>query len=250
MSQANFTSKLNLYEFSAYFFPGAIFLFFINVGLSLCGFNINSIKTNAMLDSVFAFFLFYFLGLLLHELSNMYQNYELLKIIDGFPSKKFLQKNSKIISDEDKKICWKLAKKHLSLNINLRHKNQQELIDKISSYSQIIYEKFREILKNELITADNLNQAEINNNHYGMYRTLILTSLLLIVFFGFTSVILCMIKSLNLVLSLLLVFFFYLTNKILCIRIKRFSNYHVKNVITQYISKNNDLHSPSFNIDR
>lgn len=252
MSQASFVNKLNLYEFSAYLFPGAVFIFFLNIGLNLCGINLNTFKTNIMVDSIFAFVLFYFSGLLLHELSNIYENYELIKkIMKGFPSKKFLQKDSKIIyNDDDKIICWKLAKKHLFLNINLRHQNKEELKEKISYYSQIIYEKFREALIRDSVDPEAPNKAEMYNNHYGMYRTLIVMALLLILFFAFTSIYSSLTQSSNPTCSILLMVSFYAIAKILCIRLKRFANYHVKYVINQYISKNNNLNLPSFTTSR
>lgn len=249
MSQTgNLINKINLYEFSAYLVPGTIFLFFINVGLNLYGFNTDIFRTNIVVDSIFAFVLFYFSGLLLHELSNLYQHYELLKIIGGFPSKQFLQKECRLICEDDKKICWRLAKKHLFLDINLRHNNKVELVSKISSYSQIIYEKFRESLKNDYANSDVINQAEVFNNHYGMYRTLITMSLCLIVYFGCISTLACITKSDSLIFSILLMLSFYFSSKILSVRLKRFANYHVKGIITQYISKNNNLNQPSLTI--
>ncbi len=235
INQDNIINKLHLYEFLGYLIPGSVFVFILLFALNLIDFKIKLKIENEFIGFILYFAGIYFIGIVLHEISNLTESHELKKLWNGFPSTRFLLKNETLISEHDKKLCWKYAREHFSMKINLKcPKNESE--KRIRSFSHQIYMKFRAYIKELGIPEVLLNESEMFNIHYGMCRNFLATSLISIIMFG-TMTIYLILQHKSYLLSLVLAFAFYGISWLLYRRTKRFADYHLRSSILAYINK-------------
>jgi hypothetical protein len=156
---SSFFSKLNLYDFLGYIIPGSLIVLILN------SFFENVLDTNFILnvndgsivETTSFIILSYFIGILMHELSQIIEKYFLKKIWGGFPSERFLLDNDEKYSEEFKNELKKVIESKYNIKLNNTRKKNQEAFN-------LIYSKVQKL--------DGNDKIQLFNTIYGMCRSL------------------------------------------------------------------------------
>jgi hypothetical protein len=202
----SFFNKLSIYDLLGYIIPGSLIIlvlndFFTNV---LNEKFIIDISNGTIVESIVFVIISYFLGTIIHELSQIIEKYIFKKIWGGFPSEKFLLKDDKKYSVEFKNKMISLIESEYDIHLdNTKNKNQEAF--------NLIYSTVQKL--------DGKDKIQLFNTIYGMCRSLFSGVIVIIPFYLFRV---CL-KSGDYVVNLVYIVIFSLSSYLLFRRCKRFS---------------------------
>lgn len=219
----NLINKLNIYETFGFLVPGFLVVLVLSIFYTSLG-----IKTPINIDNSFLFILIifvisYYIGILMHELSEIIQ-IKLKKDWKGFPSERILVKEdlSIIKNQKEKQDYYEIAQKDFGINVNPTS----------HSDSDLVFHRFR----SALINQNKYESSNIFNVQYGLYRNFLAVSLSCFTIFY----ILIVKNALNGVIFIdnifncghMILFCFF--SLLLIRRVRRFGEYYVKAVFRGY----------------
>ena len=166
--------KFSLYDFFGYIIPGFLGVWALNGFFSILKINFLAFDNEDFINSVLFIGISYFVGFILHEVSEWFQSIFYKKLWKGMPSEKYLL-------DTDSKYSTDFKAK---LKIMIKTKYN---IEQINS-PQICQEVFN-LLYSELQAKGKDNKAQLFNAIYGMCRNFIAATMLCIILFVTQSII-------------------------------------------------------------
>lgn len=152
-------NKLNLYDFLGYIIPGSLIITILN-DFFVKNLNVDFIfeVNDGNIIDVFLFIIIsYFFGILIHELSQIVEQYFFKRVWNGFPSEKYLLDNCDKYSKEFKNELKKTIKSKFDITLNNTKEKNQEAFN-------LIYSKVQKLEGNDRI--------QLFNTIYGMCRSL------------------------------------------------------------------------------
>lgn len=157
--------KLGLYDFLGFIIPGflgilAADVFYKDILHLPFPLNLN----DGFINSIIFIAISYFIGIIMHEVSQVIQEKLLKKIWGGLPSERFLLESENICSKIEKESYYALAKEAYQIDISTCDKEK----------SQLIFDRFRTALQ----LAGKDERSQLFNTYYGMYRNFSTGSLL------------------------------------------------------------------------
>lgn len=150
-------NKLGIYDLLGYLIPGFIGIYSLKI-IYVDIFNLaNPIKlSDGFLGAVILLVLGYYIGTLMHELSQVVQECVMKKLWGGLPSEKYLLKEDKQCSEEEKSSYYKLASELYQIEEDNYTKKK----------SQLVFDRFRTALQ----ISGKDEKSQLFNAYYGMYR--------------------------------------------------------------------------------
>ncbi|ATW26578.1 hypothetical protein [Candidatus Formimonas warabiya] len=213
--------KLSLYDFFGYIIPGFLGTWALNV------FFVETLQVNfifkldvGFINSVLFVAISYYIGVLLHELSELLQEHFFKRIWKGLPSERFLVDSDNKYSTEFKASLKKMIESKFGLIVGNDNKKSQEAFN-------LIYSGLQGAGKDE--------KAQLFNSLYGMYRNFFAgTVMCLLVFLIKGFVLVCRENWQSLFESFLYAFLFLLATLTLMRRLRRFGERLADYVIRDY----------------
>jgi len=149
--------KLGIYDFLGFIIPGLLGILSAQVVYK----DIFHLPFPLKLDDGFInSFIFiaisYFIGIIMHEISEFVQEKLLKRIWGGFPSERFLLEDDKTCPEIEKESYYALAKEAFQIEEGKYDKEK----------SQLVFDRFRTALQ----LAGKDERSQLFNTYYGMYR--------------------------------------------------------------------------------
>jgi len=149
--------KLGIYDFLGFIIPGLLGILSAQVAYK----DIFHLPFPLKLDDGFInSFIFiaisYFIGIIMHEISEFVQEKLLKRIWGGFPSERFLLEDDKTCPETEKESYYALAKEAFQIEEGKYDKEK----------SQLVFDRFRTALQ----LAGKDERSQLFNTYYGMYR--------------------------------------------------------------------------------
>lgn len=149
--------KLGIYDLLGYIVPGLLGILAAQViykDILKLSFPVK--LDDGVINSIIFLVISYFIGVIMHEVSQFVQETILKRIWGGMPSEKFLLNSDRTCSDIEKQSYYKLAKEVYQIDETGYDKNK----------SQLVFDRFRTAL--QLTGKD--ERSQLFNTYYGMYR--------------------------------------------------------------------------------
>jgi hypothetical protein len=149
--------KLGIYDFLGYIIPGFLGILATKVlyeDILRLPFPLKI--DNGFINSIIFIVISYFVGIIMHEISQLTQEKILKRIWNGFPSERFLLKDDKICSITEKEDYYAIAQEAFHIERGSYNKEK----------SQLVFDRFRTALQ----IAGKDERSQLFNTHYGMYR--------------------------------------------------------------------------------
>jgi len=159
-------SKFSLYDFIAVAIPGILFLW----GISLVSGSINIPLTGGLAETSVLVALGYVIGLILQGISQGLTEKILLKLWGGFPSDRLLLQDDNTFSKEYKNKIKKVVETKYSIKTDDNSSNEVQP----KKNQEIFYLCYNAVDKEKLS-----ERPQIFNAHYGLFRCLLTTFILL-----------------------------------------------------------------------
>lgn len=149
--------KLGLYDFLGFIIPGFLGIFAAQVLYADIFHLPFPLKLDdGFINSIVFIAISYFVGVIMHEISQFVQEKLLKRLWGGFPSEKFLLDNDKTCSKIEKESYYALAKESFQIEEGEYDKEK----------SQLVFDRFRTALQ----LAGKDERSQLFNTYYGMYR--------------------------------------------------------------------------------
>jgi len=149
--------KLGIYDFLGFIIPGFLGILAAQVIYKdILRISFPMQLNDGFIDSVILVVISYFVGVIMHELSQIVQERLLKRLWGGFPSERFLLEDDKICSKIEKQSYYDLAKEVFQIEEGEYDKEK----------SQLVFDRFRTAL--QLTGKD--KWLQLFNTYYGMYR--------------------------------------------------------------------------------
>ena len=162
-------SKFSLYDLIAAVIPGILFLW----GISLFSGSINIPLTGGLAETSVLVALGYVIGLILQGISQGLTEKILLKVWGGFPSARWLLPDDNKFSKEYKSKIKKAVEDKYSIKTD----DEQSKEEQLKRNQEIFYLCYNAVDKEKLS-----DRPQIFNAHYGLFRCLLTTFTLLLLF--------------------------------------------------------------------
>lgn len=163
------TSKLDGYDFIAALIPGILFLWWISIFACIQTIPL----TGGLADTSVLFALAYVTGLILQGISQGLTEKILLKLWGGFPSARWLLPDDNNFSKEYKD----KIKEIINVKYSIKADDSLPKEEKLKKNQEIFYLCYNAVEKEKLS-----DRPQIFNAHYGLFRCLLTTFSLLVLF--------------------------------------------------------------------
>lgn len=221
--------KLSLYDFFGYIIPGFLGIWALSVFFNeILGVNFISMTDQGFIKSVLFLGMSYYVGVILHEISEWLQENVYKKIWKGMPSERFLMDDDSKYSLEFKLRLKEMIKIKYNLLLNNTSKTNQEAFNLMYSEIQSLGKDYKIQLFNAL---------------YGMCRNFIAGTILCIIIFLTKSLIITIKLGINQTLdNYVYVLIFVLALLLLSRRLKRFgerfTDYVIRDSYNYFVANN------------
>lgn len=167
--------KLTIYDIIGILVPGFLGLYaFYLISITFFSDLINIGMTNDIITGAIYLFLLLFSGVILHECGEILQKYIFMKLWNGFPSQRFLIDEDETYPKEIKDKLKAATKECFSLEFQKFGKMESQKI------FDLYYTKLQSLGKDD--------RAQILNAQYGMIRSFIAGTLLLVISYSIITI--------------------------------------------------------------
>ncbi|MGE5418173.1 MAG: hypothetical protein ACM3UZ_15645 [Acidobacteriota bacterium] len=161
------SSKLGLYEVMGYIIPGLLSLAAINIAaMKLLGHSFEFKTTNEFITTAVLLVIVMFLGILLHEIGQLFEEYFFKPMWKGFLSQRFLLEEDDYYSQDMKEKLRNMAEVKYSI--------------KPKKYDKKMSQEVFNLMYSNVESNSKDSAAQLFNAQYGMYRSCFAGSILML----------------------------------------------------------------------
>lgn len=224
-------SKLGIYDILGYLIPGFLGIYSAKVLYQdIFNFKFPLNLSDGFVGSVIFLVISYFVGIILHEISQIVQERFMKPIWGGFPSERFLLIEDPLCSKKEKESYYQMAATVFNIDMSS--------VDKAKS--QLVFDRCRTALQ----IAGKDERSQLFNTYYGMFRNFttgtLVCSIVHIIFSGIYlfNLLIYSVKITNDISFFLTGVLFIVSTIILLRRTKRFGETYVKYVFRGFYDYN------------